>query len=185
MRKLLLLLCLAWPSWAAWPNGYNFTATFTFNVHPASNLTAFPNLITGTYPQLADLAHGGQVRQTTTLNGQTVPADLIFSADLAGATLLSWDIPYWNNTTGAIEVWVKDDRLAASDTLIYAWVGNSAVTTYQCTASATWGDAGRWHLSTVTGGAGSVIDSTANGNGGSPANSPTNVMGKNRRSRQF
>jgi hypothetical protein len=111
---------------------------FTFNVHPSSNLTAFPNLILGTYAGMADTGHGGYVTQTTTLNGQTVPADLVFTSDAAGTTLLSWEVESWNNTTGAIVAWVKSDRLAVSDTLIYAWAGKSSVTTYQCTASATW-----------------------------------------------
>jgi hypothetical protein len=119
-------------------NGYTKGAVFTFNVHPASNLTAFPNLISGTYSQLADVAHGGYVTHAVTLNGQTVPADLIFTSDAAGSTLLSWEVESWNNVTGAVVAWVNSDRLAASDTLIYAWVGKSSVTTYQCTASSTW-----------------------------------------------
>ena len=178
MRKLLLLFCLAWPSWGAWSNGYNFTATFTFGVHPSANLTAFPNLILGTYASLADIAHGGQVTHTVTLNGVTVPADLIITTDSGGTVLTSWDIISWDNTTGAIKLYVKADRLAASDTLLYAWVGNSSVTTYQCTASSTYGDAGLWHVETVTGGANSVLDSTANANNGSPSGSPTNVTGQ-------
>ena len=46
-------------------NGYTKGAIFTFNVHPASNLSAFPNLVigingNGTFPpfaQFADVAH--------------------------------------------------------------------------------------------------------------------------------
>ena len=147
-RPALILLLACTPALAGWPNGYAYRAVFTFNVHPASNLTAFPNLISGTYPQLADTAHGGYVTHTTTVNGQTVPADLILTSDAAGNTLLSWEIENWNNTTGAIVAWAQDDRLAASDTLIYAWVGNSSVTTYQCTASATWDTTFKavWHF---------------------------------------
>src|SRR5271157_471130 len=143
MRKLLLLVCLAAPAWATWPNGYAGRLLFTFNVHPNSTLTNFPNLISGTYSQFADTGHGGYVSHTVTLNGQTVPADLIFTGDAMGATItLSWEIESWNNTTGAIVAWVQATRLAGSgssyDTLIYAFAGNSGVTTYQCTASATW-----------------------------------------------
>ena len=144
----------------AWANGYEARGVFTFNVHPASNLTAFPNLILGTYPQLADVAHGGYVSNVVTLLGQIVPADLIFTSDAAGTALLNWEIESWNNTTGAIVAWVNSDRLAASDTLVYAWVGKSSVTTYQCTASATWDSnyKGVWHL--PNGVSLSVLDST-------------------------
>ena len=70
-----------------WSNGYTYKAVFTFNVRQAVTLTAFPNLIFGTYPVLADVAHGGCITSTVTPNGQTVPADLIFTSDAAGTTL--------------------------------------------------------------------------------------------------
>ena len=152
----------------SWANGYSRCVLVTLNVHPSSNLSAFPNLVIGIngstpfppFAQFADVAHGGYVQHTVTLLGQTVPADLIFTSDAAGTTLLSWEIESWNNATGAIVAWVNSDRLAASDTLVYAWIGKSSVTTYQCTASATWDGnyIGVWHL-----GNGSVlsgIDST-------------------------
>jgi hypothetical protein len=150
---------------AAWPNGYAHRSLFTFNVHPNSNLSAFPNLILGTYPKLADTGHSGYVNNAVTLNGHTVPADLIFTSDAAGSTLLSWEVEYWDNATGAIVAWVKSDRLAASDTLIYAWVGKASVTTYQCTATATWDSnfGGVWHRATI-GSSVNLVDSTSNGN---------------------
>ncbi len=158
-------------------NGYATGALFTFNVYPASNLTAFPNLILGTYSQLADVAHGGYVQNTVTLNGQTVPADLIFTSDSAGTTLLSWEIEAWNNTTGAIVAWVKDDRSSSADTLIYVWVGKASVTTYQCTASATWDSnyAAVWHFPNGT--TVSFNDSTSNANNGTAVGSPTPIAG--------
>ena len=132
----------------SWVNGYNYQALITFNVHPSSDLSAFPNLVLGTYSQLADVAHGGYVNNTVTLLGQIVPADLIFTSDSAGSVLLSWEIESWNNVTGAIVVWINSDRLATSDTLIYCWVGKASITTYQCTASATWDSnyKGVWHF---------------------------------------
>jgi len=148
---------------ASWPNGYAHRQLFTFNVHPNSDLSAFPNLISGTYPQLADTAHGGYVNQTVALNGQTVPADLIFTSDSVGSTLLSWEIESWSNTTGAIVAWVKDDRSSSADTLIYAWVGKVGVTSYQCSATATWTDyLGVWHF--PNGSTLSLNDSTAASN---------------------
>ena len=157
-------------------NGYTKGALFTFNVHPASSLTAFPNLIRGTYAQLADVAHGGYVQHATTLNGQTVPADLIFTSDPAGSALLSWEIESWNNATGAIVAWVKDDRSSSTDTLIYAWVGKSSVTTYQCTASATWNSniATRYGMADNAAST-TVIDSTANSDTGTWPNADTST----------
>ena len=160
-------------------NGYATGALFTFNVYPASNLTAFPNLILGTYSQLADVAHGGYVQNTVTLNGQTVPADLIFTSDSAGTRLLSWEIEAWNNTTGAIVAWVKDDRSSSADTLIYVWVGKASVTTYQCTATSVWDTDYKsvWHVPNGT--TLSALDSTSNVNNGSmSATPPTAVAGK-------
>jgi hypothetical protein len=147
-------------------NGYAHRLLFTFNVHPSSNLTAFPNLISGTYSRFADVAHGGYVQHTTTLNGQTVPADLIFTSDAAGSALLSWEIGSWNNVTGAIVAWVKADRSSSADTLIYTWIGNSGVTTYQCAASATWsnGYASVWHLGETLTGAGQDVHDSVGAN---------------------
>jgi len=178
MRRVLLLFFAASSAWAALPNGYTSALIFTFNVHPAANLSGFPNLISGTYAQFADIAHGGYVNNTVTLNGQTVPADLIFTAS-DGSTLLSWEIERWNNTTGAIVGWVKSDRLAASDTLIYAYVGNSGVTTYQCTNAATWTGGsytGVWHMPNGT--TLSLYDSTTSGNNGTPGGTVSAHVGK-------
>jgi len=46
------------------------STAFTFNVHRNSDLSAFPNLISGTLSQLADTAHGGYVNQNRRLNGR-------------------------------------------------------------------------------------------------------------------
>jgi hypothetical protein len=164
MRKLLLLVCLAAPAWATWPNGYSGRHLFTFNVHPSAALTNFPNLISGTYAEFADTGHGGYVTHTVTLNGQTVPADLIFTAS-DGATLLNWEIESWNNTTGAIVAWVQATRSSSADTLVYGYAGNSSVSTYQGTASSTWDTyyKGVWHFPNGT--TLSALDSTGVNNG--------------------
>ena len=119
-----------------WPNGYAKSYSYAFT-GAASALADFPNLILETNADYADVAHGGQVTHTVVLNGQTVPADLIFTSDSAGSALLSWEIESWNNVTGAIVAWVKFSVTTGTDT-VYSWVGKSSVTTYQCTASATW-----------------------------------------------
>ena len=165
----------------AWANGYSRKCLLTYNVRPASACADFPNLVIGTYPELADVAHGGCVNNTVTLNGQTVPADLIFTSDSDGSTLLSWEIVSWTNTSGAIVAWVKFSRSSSADDVIYVWVGKSSVTTYQCTATDVWSAnyAGVWHL--PDGSVLSLLDSTSNGKtgalrGGKPA--PGVIAGK-------
>ncbi len=121
-------------------NGYSACRKLTFNVRPTAALTDFPNLVLGTYAELADIAHGGVVNNTVTLLGQTVSADVIFTSDAAGTVLLSWEIESWTAATGAIVAWVKFSRSSSADDVIYMWAGKASVTTYQCTASATWAD---------------------------------------------
>jgi hypothetical protein len=159
----------------------NYTVTFQSGQVP-SNQTNFPAVIYGTYSYLATTAHGGYVQNTTTLNSQTVPADLIFTSDAGGSTLLNWEVAYYNATTGAIEVWVQIPTLSSSsNTTIYMWVGNAAVTTYQCTATSTWDSNFKavYHLS--NGSTLSLHDSTVNNqttNANSTGTTPTAVSGK-------
>jgi hypothetical protein len=191
MRKLALLFVLALAAQAqilqpilqpillgavSNANGYAKGAVFTFNVRPASDLPAFPNLISGTYTQLADIAHGGNVNNTVSLNGQTVPADLIFTSDSSGTALLNWEIESWNNTTGAIVAWVQSNRSSSADTLIYAWVGKSSVTTYQGNATSTWDSnyKGIYHLASAA----SMPDSSSAANALTPSSSPSAAAGK-------
>ncbi len=161
----------------AFPNGYAACRKLTFDVRPTAVLTDFPNLVLGTYAELKSVANGGQVNNTVTLLAQTVPADVIFTSDAAGTVLLSWEIESWNATTGAIVAWVKFSRSSSADDVIYMWAGKPTVTTYQCTASATW-DAyytGRWAMpngATISG-----LDSTANHNDGALSVTPPTAIG--------
>jgi len=121
------------------------TVTHQYSVTGAATaLAAFPNLIACPAPGVtvcstyADAAHGGSVQHTTVLNGVAVPADLTFSSDAAGSSLLSWEIESWNNATGAFVAWVRWDVTTGTDT-IYAHIGNAALTTYQSgDGSGTW-----------------------------------------------
>jgi hypothetical protein len=108
-------------------------------------------LFSGTYPYLATVANGGMVQNTS--GSPVVPDDLIFTSDAAGSNLLSWEVVSYTATTGAVVIWVKipnlDSSADSSNTVIYLWYGNAAVTTFQGGATgAAWDTyySGVWHL---------------------------------------
>lgn len=148
---------------------YSFQKSIVFDhtkVGTVSNTdqTNFPAGIIGTYSYLATAANGGAIQNTTTLLGQTVPADLIFTSDAAGTILLNWEVDFYNPVTGQIVVWIEIPTLSHSvNTTIYMFYGNAAVTTYQCTASSTWDSnfTGVYHLGDTSL---SLSDSTSKAN---------------------
>ncbi len=123
---------------------YTFVKSITFDhtkVGTVNNTdqTNFPVLVFGTYGYLATVANGGGVQNTTTLNGQTVPADLVFATDNAAANLLNWEVASYNVTTGAIEVHIKIPTLShTTNTTIYMHYGRPSITTYQGSATSVW-----------------------------------------------
>jgi len=156
----------------SWPNGYLYRRTIAVDHTkvPNTDQTNFPLLFSGTYPFLATTANGGNV---TNANGY----DIIFTSDSAGSTLLSWEMETYNATTGALNVWVKVPTVShTSDTVIYMFYGNAAVTTFQGgAAGAAWDSNFRavWHF--PNGSVLSVADSTVNGNNGSNNNATAGV----------
>lgn len=119
---------------------YSFTKSITIShlkVGTVNNTdqTNFPVLIGGSagpYTYLKTVGNGGNVQNTVSFNGQTVPADLIFASDSAGASPLKWEVASYKATTGDIEVWVKIPTLSHTvDTVIYMLYGDVAVVTYQ------------------------------------------------------
>ena len=146
---------------------YARSITIDYTKVSTASQTNFPVLVSGTYSYLATATNSGYIQNTTTLNGQTVPADLIFTSDNACTTKLNWEIASYTATTGAIEAWVQVPTLSyTANTVIYMCYDNTAVTTYQSTASSTWDSyyAGVWHLPNGT--TLSVKDSTNNANNG-------------------
>ena len=144
----------------------------------SSDSTNFPMLFSGNYSPLATVANGGVV---TNANGY----DIGFYADAGLTTKLNWETESYANT-GTVVYWVQIPTLSHSNpTNIWLAAGNSAVTTDQSNprpgGSGWLGDSnykGVWHLTDVTGGAGTVLDSTSNANNGTPNNSPTNATGQ-------
>jgi hypothetical protein len=143
MRRAILLMALAAPLWA-WPNGYGFRRSITVNSGQApSALSGFPMSFAGTYEYLATTGNGGKINHTAAGGGSgggTAPADLIFSSDAAGTSLLQWEVESYDPATGAIVAWVRWNSIVDGAT-IYLFYGNPAVTTMQSTPGAVW-DAG-------------------------------------------
>jgi hypothetical protein len=148
------------------PAGYSYASVVTISHTRVSNSdqTNFPVVISGTYQNLATVANGGHVQNTVTLNGNAVPADLIFTSDPAGANLLSWEVASYTPSSGQIEIWIKIPTLSHTvDTVIYMWYGNPLVTAYQCTPTAVWDSnfVVVYHMSSSVGGR--IADSTSHG----------------------
>ncbi len=110
-----------------------------------SDSTDFPVLFSGVYdgtggePDLRTVANGGDVQNTVSLGGATVPADLVFATNTSGSSLLKWEIDYYDPVTGTIVAWFKQPTLTHStDAVAYIVYGDSGVTTWQGDINATW-----------------------------------------------
>lgn len=142
-----------------------FFRSITFD-QPASDLTNFPVLISGTYSYLNLVAFGGKVENASGY-------DIAFYSDAGLTNLLPFERVYWDGTSGQVEFWVKVPILtSASALVIYMAYGNTAIITDQQDAAGTWNSnfKGVWHLPN-----GTVL--TANDskgvNNGTLVNSPT------------
>ena len=154
-----------------WPNGYTYRATFTVAASQAPGIqTNFPALISGTFADFATTANGGRINntcaQTVGNNTTSVPCDLIFTSDAAGATPLNWEFETWVPATGAANIWVNVPNLSTG-TIIYAWYGHPSVTALQTVPSTAWSNSfmAVYHLKeNPAGPSPQMNDSTANAN---------------------
>lgn len=129
MRKLLLLLALAPSLWGA----YAYKATITLaQTTGSSDLTNRTNIVYMSDASLKLVANGGQIQHACTQSGQTVPCDLIFTSDSGGTTKLNWGIESYDGlSAGTVWAHVKKTTSHSGTTVIYAFWGNSAVSTWQ------------------------------------------------------
>ncbi len=132
----------------------------------ASDLTNFPLLVNVTNPDFATAGSGGYVQNTVSQSGGgvavTVPADLIFAADPAGLSVLSFEWESYNSTTGAITVWVKIPNVSHTfNTTFYVLYGKASTATFQGNVPNTWNSNFQavWHLNDAVSPA---VDSTSN-----------------------
>jgi hypothetical protein len=134
-----------------------------------SNLTDFRMLVYGTYSDLRHTSSGGTV---TSLLGY----DIIFTSDALGTLPLSFELVFYDPTTGTVEFWVKTNLSSSVDTPVYLFSGDSSITTYQGT-TATWSGYGAVYP-LPDGSAVNYNDSTANANNATGHGSPTAVSGQ-------
>jgi len=155
-----------------WTNGYGYRRAITIDHTkvPNTDQQNFPMLFSGTYAYLATTNNGGGV---TNSNGY----DVTFALDAAGTMPLPFERDSYNASTGAVNYWVQVPSLShVSDTVIFLFFGNSAITTDQSNRNGTWDSKykGVWHLSNGT--TLTANDSTSNANNGT-INGPTATAG--------
>jgi hypothetical protein len=127
-----------------YPNGYSYQRAITIDHTkvPNTDQQDFPALVSGTYPFLAIVAHGGEVQNA---NGW----DIIFTSDMVGQNKLDHEIDTYNPATGVVVFWVRIPLLSHTmDTTIYLWYGNAGITASQENKAGVWknGYAGVYHL---------------------------------------
>jgi hypothetical protein len=152
---------------AVGPYDYYRTVTINSTWVYGSSQTDFPILINETIADLATVANGGDIQNTVSTGGAsgslTVPADFRVTSDGTCDTVLDYEFEDYDETTGAVILWVEIPELSGSvDTVIYLCYGDASTTTNGEDVAGTWnsGYAGVWHMDSV------VIDSTGNGNDG-------------------
>jgi hypothetical protein len=172
-RKLLplLLLALSAPAWGA----YAYRATITLaQTTGASDLTNFTSAVYISDASLKLVANSGQIQHTVVVNGATCPADFIVTSDSNGSVPLNYACEAYDGSAGNGKLWfhVKKTTSHTATTTIYAFWGNSAVTTFQGGAIGSAWDAYTlavipWNVpGTDSNGSGTLYDfSTLNNNG--------------------
>jgi hypothetical protein len=135
-------------SGSTWPNGYSYAATLTI-AHgkvPNTDQSNFPVLVSGTYADLATTVNGGKV---TNPNGY----DIIFTSDANGLNVLNFERESYSPATGQVAYWVQAPLLShTTDTVIYVFYGNAAVSTDPSKPLGAWDGnyQGVWHFANGT-----------------------------------
>lgn len=135
MWRLLLALSFIPAVFAcAGGSGYSFCRPYTIDHTkvPNTSRTNFTVLVSSTDVGFKTVANSGHINNTVVNNGQTVPADLIFSTTASCTSLTSWNVEHYVATTGEIQAWVLVPTLSfASDTVIWACYGKVSVVAFQ------------------------------------------------------
>ena len=141
------------------------TVTINHALCGYSDSTGFTFLFKGTYAALRNVAYGGYVNSISGF-------DIVFTVDIPGIDLLTWEIESYDPTTGSIVAWVLLPVLYAyQDTVIYIQIGNPSITTFQGgPVGAAWNEyEAVYHFGDGT--TISYADSSGNGNTGTPSGS--------------
>ncbi len=142
---------------------YNHVRSITIdhNKVPNTDQSNFPFLFTATDSALAAMSNGGHVANPSGY-------DIVFSSDPAGVNRLDYEIEQYNPATGQIAAWIRVPKLSHnSDTVIYMFYGNSAITASQQNPVGAWQNkfGAIYHLAGAP--STSTADSTGNQNNGS------------------
>ena len=163
-------------------NGYAHARSITFQSSQVGTInhtdqSNFPAVVYGTLSYLATTPNGGFIQNTATLNGHSVPTDLIFTTDSGCLNKLNWEMANYTAGSGAFVAWVRIPTLSHStNTVIYMCYGNSLISTYQGAATSTWDSNYKlvYHMQDNAAST-TIIDSTSNANN---ATAQANTSGK-------
>ena len=143
-RKLLplLLLALSVPAWCAY--AYRATITVPYKCVGGGNCTSttgtedesnFVVPVSGSDTSLKTHGNGGQIYNTTTKYGETVPDDLIFTTDATCGSITGvngWAFKVYSGTGGTFSAYVSVGALShTANTVLYACYGQASVNTWQ------------------------------------------------------
>ena len=137
MMKRLLFLVLMPLGWgacpASWSGFYQFCLPLTIDHTkvPNTDQTSFPVLISITNANLKTTGNGGKVTSSSGFD--------IIPTSSPGVSQLNCESKLYVASTGQIIIWANVATVShTADTQFYLLFGNSAVTTTQCAATATW-----------------------------------------------
>lgn len=129
--KFWASLLFVLPLWGA----YTSKATVSFSAATGSTQTNITLAFTGSDAKLKTVGNGGQIQNTVTRVGVTVPADFILTNDATCATVTgswNWGIESYSATGGTIIGWAKVASLTTGSPVVpTVCIGNAAVSAYQ------------------------------------------------------
>jgi hypothetical protein len=177
MRRVIFfisLILLANPAFASYLYYRSITVQASQVNNNAGSLTQFPILVCGNSvsgactTSIPGLKQSGAGAHVANSNGY----DIVFGTDKACQNLLTWEMENYVASTGEFEAWVTNTSTPLSgtaNTTFYMCYGNSAISSFQSTASSVWDSnyVAVWHLGEATNAQAS--DSTINGNNSTSA----------------
>lgn len=103
-----------------------------------SGSTAYPTQATFTGTCTGGATASGTATVSTRVTFFAIPADFMITSDSAGSTLLKFSWGSYTASSGQVEVYHKETISNSSDTLSYAFWGNSSQTTFLGDVPNTW-----------------------------------------------
>lgn len=163
-------------------NGFLFCSQLTIDHTkvPNTDQVNFTVLYSTTLARYKTVANGGHINNTVVNNGQTVPADAVFSTNSSCTALTNWEFEGYVATTGEVEAWILVTNLSHTvDTVITFCYDKVAIVAFQGGAIGTAWDAfttAVYHMPN-----GTVIspnDSSTNANNAVAVGAPAAIAGK-------